>query len=59
MTYKENDIKEFPQNQLLLIHSKMSMCHTTDVRQKIYQQGWRKTSGKLQITSKMQNYFLC
>ena len=49
MTYKENDIKGFPENQLLLIHSKMSMCHMTDVRQKTYQQGWRKTPGKLKI----------
>lgn len=29
MTYKENDIKGYPQNQLLLIQSKISMCHMT------------------------------
>lgn len=41
MTYKGNDIKEFPQNHLLMIHSKMSMCHATDVRQKISSDGGR------------------
>lgn len=29
MTYKENDIKGFPLNQLVLIPSKISMCHMT------------------------------
>lgn len=47
MTYKENNLKVFPQTKMLLIDSKMSRCHATDVRQKTYGQGWRKMCGVL------------
>lgn len=60
MTYKENNIKEFLQTKMLLIYSKMSRCHATDVIQKTYGQGWRKDVGSAENQiKKLQSYFLC